>query len=186
MRCLSPKGRTFPERKVGDLDVGAPGDRFLDFLDGSRPYQLGKIWGKTTATGERNAARNNKTLAMYYETARAELILLCLLRRLLELPIGVGPFQLPVGRRVIKSRLPKLVFCLRIRAGVQELDENVGILAVSRREQERGLINVILSVGVGASSQERGNNPGAWVVPGRDRKRCVAVECPYPPRPRQP
>ena len=93
----------------------------------------------------------NKSFAMYHETARAELILLCRLRRLLELPISAGPFQLLVGHRIIKSRLPKLVSCLRIRAGFQELDENVGILAVSRREQKRGLINVVLSIGVRAA-----------------------------------
>jgi len=58
MGSFSPKGRNFPERKIGNLDVSAIGKGFLYFLRRSISYELRKVLGKNATTEGRNATRN--------------------------------------------------------------------------------------------------------------------------------
>src|SRR5271157_982390 len=54
-----------------------------------------------------------------------------LLRRFFELPIGVAAFQLCVALRVIECCLPCTAFRLRVRAGLQEDVDHLGVPIVS-------------------------------------------------------
>ena len=91
---------------------------------------------------------------------------------------GVRAFQLFVGLRVIKGRHSQFVFCLRIRASFQEHSEIFGILAVSRGEHQCGLSVVVLSLGVGASPQQRRDNLRIGIVPGSEHQRGITADIP--------